>query len=350
MRLRLTGDHICEWLDDEPSAPGPRQVQFETEYASGKYGTYAAMLDSDTFGETRLEPETRLFLPVEHSDAERKPVRFGTTATGVVTQVGEQVTTFAPGDRVVALGDICDVNTVNVEDVWPLGDLDPLLALCVEPAYVAFHCIRESGVRYGDTVAVVGLGALGQIAVQMARQAGAAHVVAIDLSAGRRETAKRLGADVAIDPSATDPALELRRVLGSPGADVAIELTGVPAALNTAIRCVRVTGTVCAAGFYRGEGRGLFLGRESHHNRITIVVPHGCGWGHEPRDWPRWDRARAYEVLLDQMRSGRLEVAEIVSVVTGVDDAPDLFRRTRDEPDNVIKFAVEFKVGSRVQP
>lgn len=343
MRLRLTGDHVCEWLDDEPTAPGPQQVQFQTEYASGKYGTYAAMLDAETFGDTRLDPDTRLFLPVDHPDTARTDVRFGTTATGVVTRVGDQVTAVAPGDRVVALGDICEINTVDADNVWALDGLDPLQALCVEPAYVAFHCIRESGVRYGDTVAVIGLGALGQIAVQIARQAGAARVVAIDLSPGRREIARQLGADVIIDPSAGDPALQLRHLLGSPGADVSIELTGVPAALNTAIRCVRVTGTVCAAGFYRGEGRGLFLGRESHHNRITIVVPHGCGWGHEPRDWPRWDRTRAYEVLLDQMRNGRLDVARIVSPVVGVGEAPDLFRRTRDEPDKIIKFAVSFE-------
>lgn len=346
MQLRLTGDHICEWLDYEPSAPGPHQIQFRTEYASGKYGTYAAMLDSDTYGDTRLDPDTRLFLPIDQPVSARTEVRFGTTATGVVTDVGEHVTEFAPGDRVVALADICDLNTVNVDSAWPLGDLDPLSALCVEPAYVAFHCIRESGVRYGDTVAIVGLGALGQIAVQIARQAGAARVVGIDLSAGRRDIAHELGADLVIDPSVGDPALQLRRLLGSPGADVAIELTGVPAALNSAIRCVRVTGTVCAAGFYRGEGRGLFLGRESHHNRITIIVPHGCGWGHEPRDWPRWDRARAYEVLLDQMRSGRLDLAKIISPVVGVDEAPDLFRRTRDEPDKIIKFAVEFDTAT----
>src|SRR3712207_8343986 len=51
------------------------------------------------------------------------------------------------------------------------SEIDPALALCLEPAYVSFHCIRESGLRYGDSVVVVGLGALGLLAVGMARAA-----------------------------------------------------------------------------------------------------------------------------------------------------------------------------------
>jgi hypothetical protein len=49
---------------------------------------------------------------------------------------------------------------------------------------------------------------------------------------------------------------------------------------------------------------GLWLGREWHHNRLNIVVPHGCGWGHPPRDYPGWDSRRAQDVLVDMMRRG----------------------------------------------
>ncbi len=345
-RLVLSGDHVCSWIDYEPPALKPDQVRIRTELASGKYGTWSAMLDEATFGNERFDPDLRLFRPVSPGAGDPPPrpaFAFGTTATGVITELGNNVKGFRVGDRVVALdGDIREVNTSNAADVRLLDGLDPRLAMCAEPSYVAFHCVRESNVRYGDLVVVVGLGALGLIAVQMARQSGAGTVVAIDLFAGRRELGRRLGADLTLDPRDGDPALALRQKTGSTGADVAIELSGSTVALNTAIRCARMTGTVCAAGFYRGEARGLFLGRESHHNRLTLIVPHGCGGGHPPRDHPRWDKTRAFDTILAQMRAGRLAVRDIVNPVVGMEEATDLFRRTRDEPDQVVKFAVQF--------
>ncbi len=345
-RLVLTGDHVCEWREFSPARPGPTQVQVKTELASGKYGTWAAMIDSTTFGEERLDDELRVFRPVSSANKAPPPteIAIGTMATGIVMEAGSQVRHIHVGDRVVVLGgDIRDINTASADDIRPLGKIEPRLAMCVEPSYVSFHCVRESNVRYGDTVVVVGLGALGLIAVHMARQSGAAKVVAIDLLSGRRKLAEKLGADFTLDPRDGDPAIQLRERLGSPhGADVAIELGGSTAALNTAIRCARVAGTVCAGGFYRGEARGLFLGKEAHHNRLSIIIPHGCGFGHPARDYPRWDRTRTFDTLLDQMRSGRLAVGDIVNPIVNVDEATDLFRRTRDEPDRIVKFAVQF--------
>jgi hypothetical protein len=73
-----------------------------------------------------------------------------------------------------------------------------------------------------------------------------------------------------------------------------------------------------------------------------MVVPHGCGWGHPPRDYPRWDERRAYECILAQMRAGRLELPGLIDPVASRDEATDLFRLCRDEPDRVVKFAVRF--------
>ena len=64
--------------------------------------------------------------------------------------------------------------------IWQLGDLDPLDALCFEPAYVAVNSVRESYVRFGDAVAVVGLGAIGLLTVKVAALAGADVIFAID--------------------------------------------------------------------------------------------------------------------------------------------------------------------------
>jgi threonine dehydrogenase-like Zn-dependent dehydrogenase len=346
-RLALIGDHVCDWLDYEEKPVGADQIRFRTEYASGKYGTWAALLDPGTFGGQMLDPRTRVFVPDPNPKppqgaSRERPITFGTSATGLVTEVGSAVTRFKPGDRVAAVNvDIRETNTTSQDNVHLLSDLDPLVALCAEPAYVAFHCVREGGVRYGDTVVVVGLGALGLCAVRMAREGGAERIFAVDISEGRRGLAKEFGADVVLDPRAGDPALAVHDALGGPGVDVAIELSGSTAGLSTAIRCVRIAGTVCAAGFYRGDAAGVFLGRELHHNRLTLVVPHGCGFGHPPRDYPRWDQTRAYTAIFSMMRQGRLAVGKMVDPVVDRAEAVHMFRRMRDEPDRIVKFAVK---------
>lgn len=346
-RLALVGDHVCRWLKYDLSPLGADQVRFKTRYASGKYGTFAGVVDGTSFAGRRFDEGMRLFVegdqPLCPPPSEKTPHGFGTAATGVVTEVGSAVTRWKAGDEIVAMSsDIREINTVGQHDVYAADGLDAVQSLCAEPAYVAFHAIRESSVRYGDAVVVVGLGALGLIAVRMARESGAQHVTAIDLSAGRRAMAKQYGADLVLDPRQGDAALAVHKALGGAGADVAIEISGSYTALETAIRCVRVAGTVCSAGFYQGDARGLWLGREWHHNRLEMVVPHGCGWGHPPRDFPRWDTRRAYEAIFTQMRRGQLDLPGLINPVVSPENATDLFRLCRDTPDKVIKFAVDF--------
>jgi threonine dehydrogenase-like Zn-dependent dehydrogenase len=176
----------------------------------------------------------------------------------------------------------------------------------------------------------------------MAVQGGAEKVLAVDLLANRREWAARHGADYVLDPGAGDVALEVHRLLGGSGVDVAIELAGVYPALQTAIRCVRIGGTVCAAGFYQGPAQPLWLGREFHHNRVTMIVPHGCGWGTPPRDYPRWDEQRAYDAIVSMMRQGKLTAPGLIQPLVQLEDGPELFRLIEHEPDKVIKYGVKF--------
>ncbi|MBN1640856.1 MAG: zinc-binding dehydrogenase [Anaerolineae bacterium] len=343
-RLAITGPYQVEVLAYEDPPLGEGEVLVETELASGKHGTTFGMFDGRTFAGQRFDQEMRLFVPDEHA-GEREPAgphNAGTTGVGIVVAVGPGVTRWRGGERVFGFMDVRETNICREDRLWALGEIDPLLALCVEPAYVSFHCVRESGLRYGDSVVVIGLGGLGLLAMRMAIQGGAEWVCAVDVLPGRRAWAAQNGADLVLDPAATDVALEVHRRTEGKGVDVAIELAGAYPALDTAIRSVRVGGTVCSAGFYQGEAHGMWLGREWHHNRLTIVVPHGCGWGHPPRDYPRWDERRAYACIVSMMRQGKLSAPGLIQPVVALDEGPAVFRQIREAPDTVIKYAVHF--------
>lgn len=329
---------------------GQREVAVQTEVASGKHGTMTALLGGKNFNGQRFDESMRMFTTDERSDrAPATPWVLGTTGVGVVTRVGAGVTCYKPGDRVCGLMKVASENICDESTVWSLGDAEPLDALCIEPAYVSIHAIRESHVRFGDTVAVFGLGAIGLIAVQLAHKSGAGKVIAVDPLENRRAWALSHGADAAVDPDSEDAAYRTHELTGGHGVDVAIESSGSYPALEGALKSTRMRGTVCAAGFYQGEAKSLWLGREFHHNRLNMIAPHGCGWGHEPRDYPRWDQSRAYGTIVEMIQKKRVDFSGLIDPLVGPEEMPRVVRQIYEAPGTVIKYGVRFAHGETKQ-
>jgi threonine dehydrogenase-like Zn-dependent dehydrogenase len=172
------------------------------------------------------------------------------------------------------------------ENAWyPLGNLPPDSAVCIDPAHVAFVAVRDGNIRIGDTVAVYGLGAIGLCAVQIARASGARQVFAVDPIALRREYALAHGADMALDPMTTDAALQIKLATDKAGVDVSIETSGNARALQDAIRAIRQCGTVVHVPWGPKDCTALHLDEEFHLNRPTLVGSQAwSGWGNPDRD------------------------------------------------------------------
>lgn len=342
-RLVATAPHVVEVKEFDVPAVGPTQIRVRTEVASGKHGTMKALFDNVNFKGQNFDQRMRFFQDAPQSGGGSWGERaLGTTAVGVVEEVGSEVTTHTVGDRVVGLMKVATDNVVEAHYAWPLGTADSFQALGIEPGYVSFHSIRESNIRWGDTVAVFGLGAIGLIAVQMAHRAGASRVIAVDLLANRRKWALEHGAEAALDPSVDDVPLRVHELTDGLGADVTIEVSGSYTALESAIKSTRIRGTIAAAGFYQGEAKAVWFGREFHHNLLTMIVPHGCGWGHEPRDYPRWDELRAYATMVEMLQKGLLDLSGLIDPVVSIDEMPDVWRRIEHDPGTVIKYGVQF--------
>jgi threonine dehydrogenase-like Zn-dependent dehydrogenase len=344
-RLAITAPFAVDVIPyDEPPLQ-PSQIRVKSELASAKHGTNVSLFEGTNFTGQRFDPKEHIFRPADATPAPATAgprALYGTMAVGTVSEIGPAVTRWQIGDRVFGPLDVRETNVCSENDVWALGPIDPELALCLEPAYVAFFSVRESGVRFGDSVVVVGLGAIGLLTVRMARLAGAETVIAADPLPHRRAVAMALGADHACDPRACDLGEEAHRLTGGQGADVAVEVAGRYEALHDAIRCTRVGGTVCMTGFYQGPAQAVWFGREAHHNRLTFVVPHGCGWANLPREYPRWDERRAYDALVSLMRQGKFTAPGIIQPIVTLEEAPQVWDWIAKTPEKVIKFAVRF--------
>lgn len=127
------------------------------------------------------------------------------------------------------------------------ADLSAAQGALVEPASVAFHAIRQSRMRPGESVVVVGAGPIGQLVAQCARLAGAGQLIVVEPDESRRAKAVTLGADVGLD-GGKETRSAIRELTEGRGADVAFDAAGIPQTLEASVNLIRRGGTVCMVG------------------------------------------------------------------------------------------------------
>jgi 2-desacetyl-2-hydroxyethyl bacteriochlorophyllide A dehydrogenase len=223
-----------------------------------------------------------------HSDAHyragRSPVRplpmtLGHEVAGVVERTGKQVTRIKEGDRVclhynVTCGDCYHCSTGNEQfcpsglmlghytdggyaeyvavparNAIPLPDeipFEPGATLMCASA-TAFHALRKSRLKAGETVAVFGVGGLGLSAVQLAKAFGALDVFAVDINDDKLHLAAHYGA-IPVNAQRVEPVAEIRRLTHNQGAGVSLELIGLPQTMRQAVQCLGVMGRAVIAG------------------------------------------------------------------------------------------------------
>src|ERR687897_564240 len=131
----------------------------------------------------------------------------------------------------------------------PEGMSDDVALFAGDVMGTGWHAIDQAEIRPGDTAAVLGLGPVGLCAVQAAKAAGAAHVIAVDTVEDRLQLAESFGAQ-AVHLTEEDPRQKVKEATEGRGVDAAIDAVGHPDALELACRVTRKAGTVSAIGVY----------------------------------------------------------------------------------------------------
>jgi len=217
----------------------------------------------------------------------KKPVVLGHEFSGVVEEVGEGVERFEPGDRVVVnpnvtcgycsycvkgMTNLCE-NAISLGGVGreifdggfqeytvvPQQNLGKLEAetsfeagTFVEPLGCVIHGVEKVNVFPGESVLVVGAGPIGLLLTQYLKLKASSKIIVSEPSEYRREIAKRLGADVALDPRQVNVASAVERLCGK--VDVAIEAVGKMETVKDALSAVKRGGRVLIFGVPPKEG------------------------------------------------------------------------------------------------
>jgi 2-desacetyl-2-hydroxyethyl bacteriochlorophyllide A dehydrogenase len=191
----------------------------------------------------------------------------------------------------------------------PEGMSDEVALFAGDVMGTGFHAVLDSGLRPGDVAAVLGLGPVGLCAVQAARAAGAAHVIAVDTVPERLAMAESFGAQ-AVHLEEGDPRAVARAATDGRGVDVCIDAVGHPKALDLALRVTRKCGTVQAVGVY-AERAELHMGL-LWIKSLRLCAGHANVIGHVDR-------------VLALMAAGVLDPGPLVTHHMSLDDAPEAY-------------------------
>jgi 2-desacetyl-2-hydroxyethyl bacteriochlorophyllide A dehydrogenase len=331
-----------ESYDDQPL--GPHELRLRTLYSGISAGTeLTAYRGSNPYLHKRWDASRKLFVPAEQPALTYPVSGWGYEEVGEIIEVDEEVTTLKVGDIVYGTWGHRTHHIVQ-EDyasqrIKPDG-LDPILAIYSHLGPIALNGILDANIHVGETVAVFGLGVLGQVIAQLARLSGA-HVVGVDMIEKRLELAKELGAiEYGFNPREGSPAEQIKELTRGRGADVTLEVTGSARALHEAVRATAYSARVVALGFFQGEAQGLFLGEEFHHNRISLVCSQISNV--DPALSYRWDRLRMIHTIMQLQAQGSLNLHPVITHVIPFTQAAEAFQILDETPDQVLQVVLDF--------
>ncbi len=350
LKFLLTGPRELTFRSYEEPSLEPHQIRARAVLSGISHGTELNLYRGTApFHDKTFDHDLRLL--VDTPPGANYPAELGYEWVGRVVDVGEEAEGFQAGDLIHLPFAHRETHTVDPREptmvgrVEPLPEgLDPEAAALLALAGVALQAVHDAHIKLGDRVAIFGMGAIGLLAVQLARLDGALWIDAVDPLPDRRRLAESFGADRTLDPAACDAAREIKSASRQRGADVAIELSGSYEALQEALRSVPKAGTVVAGGFYQGEGIALRLGEEWHHNRITLISSMGV-WDCPHRDSPAWDRARVHATATELLAKGRLRTEGLISHRIPFQRAAEAYELIDRRPGEVVKVVLTYDQG-----
>ena len=311
--VSFTSARVAEVVDEDSRPLEADEVRIGTLYSGISAGTeLTAYRGTNAYMTKKWDEELRLF--VDGSTSFEYPVDgWGYEEVGEVTEVGSEVTSVSVGDVIWGTWGH-RTETVQKADRAAKRILAPgtdaRVGIFSQIGAIALNVVLDADIHVGETVVVFGLGVPGQLVAQLARLNGA-RVIGVDGVASRRELALELGADLVIDANEGSVAEQVRALTDGRGADVVLEVTGNYRALNEAIRTVAYNSRVCVAGFMQGDGIGLRLGDEFHHNRVQLVCAQISGVN--PSIDHRWNEYRLQRTFMDLAAAGKVRVNELIS-------------------------------------
>ena len=289
------------------------------------------------------------------------PLIMGHEASGIVEEIGKEVTSFAIGDRVTFDSTVYQLNDwYTLQGKYNLSDNRKVLgvspkeyrrngafaeyvvvpehimyklpdkvsfeqAAMVEPVAVATHAIELTPLNMRDSVLVVGAGMIGLFLIQVLKISNAGKIIAVDLDDQKLQMARKFGAEITMNAHDEHVHQSILNETSNRGVDVAFEAVGIEPTVNTAIENVRKGGTVTLVG---NLAPNIKFPLQSVVTR-EIRIQGSCAIAGE------------YPQVLEMIEKGLIDVDSLLSVRAPLSEGASWFKRLYEKEPGLNKVVLQ---------
>ncbi|MGC9520137.1 MAG: zinc-dependent alcohol dehydrogenase [Desulfuromonadaceae bacterium] len=337
-QLWFTAPYALELREKRLPEPGPDEILVRSLCSGISSGTemlaYRGQLPQNQALDASIDTLDN------HSTA--YPFQYGYANVGRVEAAGRNVDNSMLGKTVFALQPHATRYITRAETVIELPEgISPEAGIFVANMETAVNLILDARPMLGEHAVVLGQGIVGLLVTAILSRFPLKQLYALEQIPLRRSKAVELGAQHAIDPECADAMTSLNTALAETpgrGADLVIELTGSPAALNLALDTCAYTGRIIVGSWYGSKGADLDLGGRFHRERIRIISsqvssisPELCG---------RWNRERRFSTALELI--ARIGPEQLITHKFALNNAPEAYKLLDRNPESALQTVLTY--------
>jgi len=264
------------------------------------------------------------------------PLKYGYATAGEVIELGPGVEQGWAGRRVFAFQPHASHFLARVEELLPLPDtLGFEAAVFLANMETAVTLVQDGRPLLGERVLVFGQGVVGLLTTALLARFPLADLVTLDRFPLRRETSLALGASASLDPETLKEVAERRM---PQGADLSIEVSGVPQALDQAIAATGFAGRVVIGSWYGTKPACLALGGSFHRSRLRLISSQVSSL--DPELSGRWTKARRLETAWEMLE--RVDLSRLITHRFPLERAAEAYRLLDENPGQALQVVLTY--------
>ncbi len=318
-----------EFRDQELAEPEADEILVRTLLSGISSGTEMLAYRGQLPHNQTLDPTIQAL----ENQATSYPLQYGYACVGLVEAAGDRVDKKIIGRHVFALQPHATHFLTKASSVVELPEsMVPDAAVFLANMETAVNLVLDAQPALGENVVILGQGVVGLLVTATLSRFPLAARYALEPVPLRRAKALMLGADSVLDPGRKNAMAAMQSALDTTrgqGADLVLELTGSPDALNLAVELCAYSGRIIVGSWYGNKPVTLDLGGRFHRDRIELVSSQVSSIS--PKLSGRWDRERRFATALamiesvspEQLITHRIEFGSAHEAYNLLDSSPD---------------------------
>ena len=273
------------------------------------------------------------------------PFKYGYCSVGKVIEAGSKKLNHLLNQFVFVFNPHESYFCAKEQQIIVLAEhISPHDALFIPNMETAINLILDSAPLIGENVLILGLGIVGLLTIALLQQFPLTSLLGVDLYEKRRGLGMKLGADYTFDATQADLDLQLRSYLKNMKQnhiDLIYELSGNPAALNTAIAFAAYEGRIVLGSWYGRKPCSIdFPGGRFHRNRIKVIASQVSTIASELQG--RWTKERRFEIVFKMLE--KIKPSRFISHNFHISDANKAYQLLDSNPNDTLFITLNYEV------